>query len=528
MSVDRLMKRALRLIVGAAAALPLLPASIAAAAPGDLDPGFGSHGISSTPGLGAATPLPDGKILVVGNGSIRRLNPDGSVDGDFGERPSGFCDRDLAVQSDGGILATGTGYGAFPYFPRVCRFLSNGSPDSGFGDGGEVRIDIGSNYGAAYSVAVENSGRILVGGMLGGRATVFGLQADGSIDPGFGENGVIDFGRGDVSAIESDESGRWYAAGSYAGMSVSRFADDGALDMTYGDGGTRSLPGGTIDGGGVLLSVTDDGRAALASTLSTYAIHGVYINSSLGVVDPAGNVDAGFDTAPTQHIAVIGQQIYSGLTWDTRGNLLVSGTQLFQSYPRATATAYIARLLPNGALDPSFAEDGVGFFPTDFSTFPGGGIGGLTLQDDGRILGSAALTLVRFLDGGTTADADADGTADAKDSCPRRYSDRADGCQRIPVSVRADYSGGLVSGTVNSVRICIRTETEKRHRDVLRKIRLLRKVPGKDDLIRSTTIRQRQFSFRAKLNDGRFYVSLPQKLRPGVVICGGATDRVGS
>lgn len=77
-----------------ATALVLLPATVALAAPGDLDPSFADDGISdfdwgADDVANAVLVQPDGKIVVAGSGDlgeeivIGRLNADGTLDTSF-------------------------------------------------------------------------------------------------------------------------------------------------------------------------------------------------------------------------------------------------------------------------------------------------------------------------------------------------------------------------------------------------------------------------------------------------------------
>ena len=400
----------------AAAALGLLfSATPALAAPGDLDPDFGLHGISPVRG-GETVVIPNGKILARFGKAVTRTNPDGSLDTSFGAGGSAstgsVCDRDITVDSGGRILTTGTAYnGTSNYFPHVCRMLADGSPDSTFGDNGEATIDLGTGFGSANAVGVEQSGRILVGGQTLGHGTVTALLEDGSVDHGFADDGTLDLGvNGVVSALAQDDTGRWYAAVSYNGdMAVVRFDDGGVPDATYGENGTQRVPGGSLSQPeGILLTVAGDGRVAIGGTAGYYAIHGVDYVTWLSVLGPDGEVDSRFNAgvirSPFDDVS--GSQAIDGLTWDARGNLLVSGGLIVQNYPRGgSSTGYIARLRPDGQLDSTFGEEGGGLFPASFSTFPGGAISYVSVQPDGRIVGTGGITLVRFLDGGDIADA---------------------------------------------------------------------------------------------------------------------------
>lgn len=136
------------------------------AAPGDLDPTFGTGGKVVTDfggpgGAHAVAILPDGKIVVAGAGlvnpgdnvtdlALARYNADGTLDQTFGAGGVVFTDlgRDeswfaVALQSDGKIVVGGGSGFAFPSSAVLGRFNPDGSPDTSFGTGGVVTTDFG-------------------------------------------------------------------------------------------------------------------------------------------------------------------------------------------------------------------------------------------------------------------------------------------------------------------------------------------------------------------------------------------------
>src|SRR5688572_9958370 len=111
------------------------------AAPGDLDPSIGNGG-KLTDWSGAATDVaiqPDGKIVVVGNGSggsglkIARYNPDGSVDTTFGGSSGKVTYFELgynslssvAIRPDGKIVVLGAFYDLWYDYPYTVLVRQN-------------------------------------------------------------------------------------------------------------------------------------------------------------------------------------------------------------------------------------------------------------------------------------------------------------------------------------------------------------------------------------------------------------------
>lgn len=126
----------------------------------------------------------DGKIVVAGTANnyagfaAARFNTDGTPDGGFGlggkvvTTLNGIA-NDLAVQSDGKIVLAGTTDGTGTDF-GVVRLNNNGTPDAGFGNGGNLRTDFFGHDEGSGAVAIQSDGKIIVGGFanLGGETDV--------------------------------------------------------------------------------------------------------------------------------------------------------------------------------------------------------------------------------------------------------------------------------------------------------------------------------------------------------------------
>jgi uncharacterized delta-60 repeat protein len=215
------------------AGIALAPA--ATASPGDLDGSFSSDGWLRT--LEVRSPVnnylpkaaedvavqPDGRIVAVGElidgtsnwyfGAFRYL-PNGELDPSFGE--GGWVDNDLgsfefahavAIQPDGGIVVAGQGDCQYAMCFVLARYRPDGSLDPGFGEGGIVRTAFGLVRGArALDVSVTPGGRIVAAGFvqMGGDGqdsshfAVARYLPDGRLDPSFSRDGraTVDFGYG--------------------------------------------------------------------------------------------------------------------------------------------------------------------------------------------------------------------------------------------------------------------------------------------------------------------------------------------
>ena len=145
---------------------------------GSPDMAFGDTGTVLLP-IGTYVPTTslqaDGKILVGGwllpkvnkaDMAVMRLNPDGSIDRDFGDdgmvsyiRP-GIHDYpgEMAVLSDGSIVILTAG-------SALLKYLQNGDPDISFGEAGVVNLESLYEGFDAGGMAVTDDESILIGGI---------------------------------------------------------------------------------------------------------------------------------------------------------------------------------------------------------------------------------------------------------------------------------------------------------------------------------------------------------------------------
>jgi uncharacterized delta-60 repeat protein len=210
-------------------------AAAAAGSPGDLDGSFSGDGWLRTlevrsndnnylPRVAEDVAVqPDGRIVAVGElidgtsnwyfGAFRYL-PNGELDPSFGE--GGWADTDfgsfefphaVAVQPDGGIVVAGEGDCQYAMCFVLARYRPDGSLDPGFGEGGIVRSPFGLVQAShAFDVSLAPDGRIVAAGFFrkGGDAqdssqfAVARYLPDGRLDPSFSRDGraTVDFGYG--------------------------------------------------------------------------------------------------------------------------------------------------------------------------------------------------------------------------------------------------------------------------------------------------------------------------------------------
>jgi uncharacterized delta-60 repeat protein len=234
---------------------------IALALPLTAEARFGAGG-KMVLGTGVPTltaPYPGSRVLLVVDGTLLRLLPDGTLDRAFGKRGSrsigGLGVRDLAVDRHGRIVILGQ---PRPQSPErggtLTRLRGNGSLDRSFGDGGTASVSLGGRSQLFASVAVGRDGRIVVAGVnayssseRGGgyeEPTVARLLSNGRPDPSFGRHGRISLpGFGGPLDIAFGPGRRLFVAmGSYGISAVVRLHRNGAVDRSFGRRGTVVVP----------------------------------------------------------------------------------------------------------------------------------------------------------------------------------------------------------------------------------------------------------------------------------------------
>lgn len=169
---------------------------------------------------------------------------EGRVITDFGE--FSYDDGDgLAIQPDGRIVLVGSASSPLTLFDfAALRYNFDGSLDSSFGIGGKSTIDFSGQFDLATSVVLQADGKIVMAGYtsVAGASNDFAiarLNSDGSPDLGFGvdgKNSLDFFGLTDVAtAVAIQPSGK-IVVGGYAFKSIIDSDIDFALARYNGDG----------------------------------------------------------------------------------------------------------------------------------------------------------------------------------------------------------------------------------------------------------------------------------------------------
>jgi uncharacterized delta-60 repeat protein len=382
-------------------ALCLLAVSSAAGVPrpGSLDPSFGSGGVvahTGDTGVGAVAVQPDGRIVVLADGRLYRLLPDGSPDPTFDN--TGFPARvgvdALALQPDGKIVVAGS-YNPSVYSPNefaVARYNPDGSPDESFGTDGITTTPGHFDWGAsANAIAVLPGGGIVAAGSdhgdPDGEGTSFILARytpAGALDPNFGHGGVVETffsGIDELAGIVVLPSGKIVATGTGEGdghgddesrMVLARYKRDGSLDSSFGTHG-RVISDGQLDWVGGPSALQDEKIVVAGSVLARFTANG-RLDKTFGK-----SGFAPFGSVSNPHFRPVAVQA-DGRILTFVGN-------------------HVIRLTPNGQPDTSFGTGGVVHLGNH------GRLWSLALQGDMKILvgggNAGSWTLTRLVGGPT-------------------------------------------------------------------------------------------------------------------------------
>jgi len=365
---------------------------------GDLDTTFNTNGTTSVY-LGtdqlvgeAAALQADGKLLVAGRrsasgrdwGLLVRLDAGGLLDPTFdgdGVRYfalPGTSDQDVAynvaVQTDGKIIAAGASTAGGNSSFSVYRFLADGQFDSSFGNDGGALIDFGSSSDIAWSAAIQPDGKIVVAGESGGDVALARLNADGTPDTSFDTDGRVttDFAGGVDRAyrLALQPDGKILLVGEASGnVALARYNPDGSLDTTFGAGGRVTTDFGTAGDIGRGLVLQADGKIVV-----TGESDGDFISIRYHADGSRDLLFGQYGKVRTDFFGYADGAYAVAVQAD--GNLVVAGS----ANSASSSEFALARYNPSGELDTTFNRTG-GF------DVPGTAVArAVTIQPDGKIV----------------------------------------------------------------------------------------------------------------------------------------------
>lgn len=276
-----------RIVIGASAVSPSAeqewPAFVRLTDSGDFDRSFGSGGVALREEAGPAmlrgfTFDAERRLIFTTDESlVGRLTTSGAFDHSFGKQGTvevpdeSFVGKPI-IDSKGRIVAPSTNAEVTPdqIAPTLVRLTADGALDPKFGKNGHAVIKFPSTAGAkGYVVRELANGKLIVGGQsqrwigeeLAPRMSVAAMTPSGAMDRTFGNGGTTIFEPEENSAIldlRVDDQQRIVVGGTANGtnpeiqgrFTIARLTTSGHLDEAFGDHGVTktSVPLGEGDG----------------------------------------------------------------------------------------------------------------------------------------------------------------------------------------------------------------------------------------------------------------------------------------
>ena len=298
---------------------------------------------------------------------LRRYNLDGSLDSRFASSGTyqlhvGNNDypKDLQIDAEGNIWLLGqSAWNTTGFY--LMKLNAGGQPDAGFGTGGLLDMP---NTLKPVTLMLHADGSMLV---AGDKYKLARLNADGSLDTTFGENGIFaaaSLGTNDHLAYAGEDSqGRILVTGSkYTGnfqVMAMRVNADGTLDTTYGTDGVTlyALPSELSSHGDTFCTegmVEGDSLLCMMNggISSTERLNYLLRLDATGAVDSTFNGGVPFKFGAGQQLHIKDMQK------DSAGRLLFAGRVSTNYYD----LSYVQRLNTDYTPDETFAPSGVQIF----------------------------------------------------------------------------------------------------------------------------------------------------------------------
>jgi uncharacterized delta-60 repeat protein len=368
----------------------------------------------------------DGKIIVLANYQIMRLNADGTLDTSFASIANGLL-KDFVFQTDGKIIVVGQ----FTSVENIScnnifRLNTDGSVDTTFNAGGTGAL-FGTGTTNIHTIEKLSNGKMLILGNFGGyngvpRSSIAVLNQDGTLDTTFNPgSGFIYESNGNANnlnllAIQPD--GKFFLGGQfsiYNGTTVNRLIrinPDGTLDNTFLTGAGFRYPytaptNGSLqyaEGDIYSMVIQPDGKLVIGGNFESY--NGVYQRNIMRL-NADGTIDASFHN---KMVTCVDITTYSGspirrgevtkMVQAPDGKIIIGGGFIRYNYAQ---TGNVARIEANGDLDLTF-DQGTGFNNTVNSS---------AILPDGKIMVAGNFTKYFGVDTKGVARLNADGSLDA-------------------------------------------------------------------------------------------------------------------
>jgi uncharacterized delta-60 repeat protein len=290
---------------------------------GTIDSTFGTGGKTDTrAGYFQAKLQSDGKLIllsrvsasdVTSNIVLTRFNTNGTIDNTFGT--SGSLTTDVAgygfIDERNGKILLGAGGTSTTTFNivKVNLYNSDGTIDNTFGTNGT--ISTATSNSLASGGIVQTDGKVLLSvGSVGGFGAIKRYNRDGSVDNNFGYDGVL---LGAPASLSQQSDGRI-------------LANDGARVIRYNLDGSRDYTFGTLGKSNSYSKIVLEGDGKIVTAGSKSGIAGNQQDFFLSRYSNDGVLDLTFGTDGTASVDFAkGSDVLSNLTLGTDGRIFASG-----------------------------------------------------------------------------------------------------------------------------------------------------------------------------------------------------------
>jgi uncharacterized delta-60 repeat protein len=294
----------------------------------------------------------------------------------------------VAIQSDGKIVVAGEFRIGFDDAFLVARYNNDGSLDNSFGLNGVVTTSFGSGGCSANAVVIQQDGKIVLAGFSINESfyefAIVRYNTDGSLDNSFDADGIVTTSVGSSNdmafSLALQQDGKIVVAGlssngSNDDFAIVRYNTDGSLDNTFSVDGKVTTAVGSDDEIARAIVLQQDGKIVLAG----YTDNGTDFDFALVRYNTDGTLDTSFDE-DGKVITVIGSEndLAMSVAIQQDGKIVVAGYSDNESKHEIA----LARYNSNGTLDESFNSDGV------VTTSIGNGCEAesIVIQPDGKII----------------------------------------------------------------------------------------------------------------------------------------------
>jgi uncharacterized delta-60 repeat protein len=327
----------------------------------------------------------------VGQATVSRYNRDGSVDIGFGSGGVAepqfngsplYSSGSVLVLADGRILTTGeTTQGSV-----VIRLLANGSLDTTFGAGGFTALALGAGSQGGTLLALRQDGKIvaLENFSSGGffpifMSTIERLSADG-VSEAHWSNPCTPLG----SDITVQLDGRTVVAGAEFGSHcIARFNLDGTPDPSFGTNGIVQLPSSGPYAPTLLIDPRDPLRRIIAARRFT-AGSGVLLPGTITRLLSNGAIDPAFGDSHNNHVS---PNRATRLALSCGAKLVGAYGGSLDIVPADPGSGLnVVRYNSNGTPDVTFSGDNSGQIFTPLNNFSSNFVRRIFVRDDGDII----------------------------------------------------------------------------------------------------------------------------------------------